>query len=164
METHNTIGLKERNCSIRQHLYRARQWSREVLCANIDKQLDAVVSKSAQSEWVSHIVVPAKSDGNIPFCADYRRVNAAAIPSAYPLLRMDYFNKTLEEAHVSPELDGLWEYWRTTIKMRTWTRLNLPFTLVSSALLLRPVSYATHLLRSNSPWILSCLHSAMRCV
>lgn len=56
---HRSIDLNEETNLICQQSYRPGKQRREVLCETIDKDQEAVVIKSAQSEWVSpFILVP----------------------------------------------------------------------------------------------------------
>jgi Reverse transcriptase (RNA-dependent DNA polymerase) len=77
--------------------------------------LEAGVIKPDTSEWVSPIVLVAKSDGSTRFCVDFRRLNAITIRDYYPLPRMDEFIDSLGDATVFSTLDCNSGYWQIPV-------------------------------------------------
>ena len=59
----------------------------------IDKAVDDMLANDiiepSSSPWASNVVLVRRSDGNLRFCIDYRRLNSVTIKDSYPLPRID---------------------------------------------------------------------------
>ena len=51
--------------------------------------LEMGVIEESNSDWCWPIVLVCKSNGSIPFCVDYHRVNEMSKFDAYPMPRVD---------------------------------------------------------------------------
>ena len=139
--TEHHINLKPGTIPILQQPYRAGPEKREHIREQIEYQLAAGVIEPAQSEWASPVLLAPKKDGQQRFCIDFRRLNAATVPDAYPLPRMDDCIDSLAGAKVFTLLDALWGYWQVPIAekdrdktaftshMGTYRYLRMPFGL-----------------------------------
>ena len=90
------------------------------------------------------MLLAPKKDGTQRFCIDFRRLNAATVPDAYPLPRMDDCIDSLAGAKVFTLLDALWGYWQVPIaendrdktaltsRMGTLRCLRMPFGLLNA--------------------------------
>ena len=77
--------------------------------------LEQGVIEPGNSEWASSIVLVPKSDGSLPFCVDYRRLNSITVPDTYPLPRMDECIDSLGDAAIFNTLDCNKGYWQIPV-------------------------------------------------
>lgn len=139
--TDHRIELRPGTRPIRQQPYRTGFAKRDVIATHIGEMLQAGVIEPTHSEWASPVVLAPKKDGTLRFCIDYRRLNAATIPDAYPLPPMDDCLDSLAAAKVFTTLDAFWGYWQIpiaiedrdkttfTTHMGTFRHTRMPFGL-----------------------------------
>ena len=113
--TNHRIDLKEGTRPVHCQPYRAGPKSREIQQSEVDKMLKAGFIEPACSEWASLVVLVPKSDGSLPFCVDYRMLNALTVKNTYPLPQIDEFLDSLGEAKFFTTLDCNSEYWQISV-------------------------------------------------
>ena len=86
--------------------------------AQVQQMLTSGVICSSNSPWASPVVMVKKKDGTLPFCVDFRQLNAATIKDAHPLPRIDDLLDTLYGASWFSTLDLKSGYWQVPIQER----------------------------------------------
>ena len=109
------IGLTSDAKPVYQVAYRAGHRARDVEKREIDRMERAKVIERAASEWRSPVVLIPKKDGEMPFCVDYRKLNAVTKRDSYPLPRMDECIDSLGNAAIFTTLDCNSGYWQIEI-------------------------------------------------
>ncbi len=66
--------------------YRLPEHKKNVVQEELKAMLNLGVIEESHSDWASPIVLVPKTDGSVPFCVDYRKVNAVSKFDAYPRL------------------------------------------------------------------------------
>jgi len=69
----------------------------------------------SSAEWAFSVVLVPKSDGMMPFCVDYRRLNEGTVRDVYLLPRMDDCINFLGDAKVFSTLDFYSGYWQIPV-------------------------------------------------
>ena len=113
--TEHRITLKPGTKPIRQQPYRQGLKRRQQTEAAVKQMLEAGVIEPANTEWASPVVLAPKHDGTQRFCVDYRKLNMATIPDAYPLPRADDFLDSLGDACIFTTLDCNSGYWQVPV-------------------------------------------------
>ena len=70
------------------------------------------VIEESNSPFASPIVLVPKPDGSIRFCTDFRRLNSATIPDAFPMAQIDDLIDKVGHAHFMSKLDLSRGYWQ----------------------------------------------------
>ncbi|CAM5151787.1 unnamed protein product [Natator depressus] len=78
----------------------------------IQDMLQMVVIRPSGSAWASPVVLVPKSDGEIRFCMDCRKLNAVTRPDNYPMPRTDELLEKLGWAQFISTLDLTKGYWQ----------------------------------------------------
>ena len=81
------------------------------LKSQIDLWLAEGVIEKSQSPWSSPLVPVRKKDGTTRYAVDYRQLNSACIPDAYPLPRIGDTLDKLSQKGVFSTLDASSAYW-----------------------------------------------------
>ena len=95
----------------------------------VQRMLDQGVIKLSKSPWASPIVLVKKSDGNMRFCVDYRRLNAITKADVFPLPRIDDSLDLLGKAKYFTTLDLASGYWQ--VRMEPESREKTAFVTYS---------------------------------
>ena len=114
-DTEHRITLETGTKPILSMPYRQGPEMRTKAEAEIRKMRDAGVVEPATPEWASPIVLVPKKDGSLQFCIDYRRLNAKAVPDAFPLPRTDDCLDSLGDAEIFTTLDCNVGYWQVPV-------------------------------------------------
>ena len=114
--TEHSIDLQPGTRPVHTNPYREGPKTREIVKAEVERQLKAGVIEPSQSAWASPVVIVPKPDGTPRFCVDYRRLNAVTVRDSYPLPRMDDCIDSLGHARVFTTLDAMCGYWQLPIR------------------------------------------------
>ena len=100
------IKLKDNVKPIKQHYYKLNNNIKTII---LKKKLKELIEKRliepSLSEWSSPVVLVPKNSGDYRLCIDYRKVNDATIPDAYPLPYIDEIFASLHGATIFTTLD-----------------------------------------------------------
>ncbi|KAF4725091.1 hypothetical protein FOZ62_007964, partial [Perkinsus olseni] len=87
---------------------------------DIVKQLDDLekqgVIRRSKSPYAAPCVYVAKKDGGVRMCVDYRKLNSASPPSAYPVPLPDFVQEGLCGSKVYSNLDLRSGYWQIPVR------------------------------------------------
>ena len=97
---------------IRAAPYRVSRVEREFIQNQFTEMLNNDIIVTSSSPWAAPVVMIPKKNGQIRFCIDYRRLNAATVRDVYPLPRIDDFLDRLGGAKVFSSLDLKSGYWQ----------------------------------------------------
>ena len=70
---------------IRLHPYRVSSSKSDAMKKEIDEMLRLGVIEPSSSPWSAPVVLIPKPDNTLRFCVDYRRLNEATVPDAFPM-------------------------------------------------------------------------------
>ena len=93
--------------------------------SEIAKQTNEMLQDSrnielSKSPWNSPVVLVKKSNGELRFCVDYRRLNNVTEPECFPLPRIDVFDTIgNSKAQVFSVLDLRSGFWQITLDPET---------------------------------------------
>ncbi|XP_063846193.1 uncharacterized protein LOC135092012 [Scylla paramamosain] len=104
---------------IKQSPYRVNPRKREQMQKEVQYLLEQGLAIPSSSPWASPCLLVPKEDGQLRFCADYRRVNAVTIPDAYPLPRVDDLIDEVGQAKFVTKLDLLKGYYQIALTERS---------------------------------------------
>ena len=90
---------------IKQKYYPVSQKLEEEMHKQVEEMLVAGIIEPSTSGWSSPVVMVRKSNGKFRFCVDFRKVNAASRPDAYPLPYMESILRKLQKARYISTLD-----------------------------------------------------------
>ena len=79
---------------------------------HIDEMLEAGTIRPSNSPWCNAVVLVCKKDGGLPFCIDFRKLNAQTKKDSYPLPCIQETLNSLVGARVFLMLDlksGFWQ-------------------------------------------------------
>ncbi|EER05709.1 retrovirus polyprotein, putative [Perkinsus marinus ATCC 50983] len=86
----------------------------------IIEQLDGLekqgVIRRSKSPYAAPCVYVAKKDGGVRMCVDYRKLNTASPPSAYPVPLPDFVQESLAGSKVYTNLDLRSGYWQIPVR------------------------------------------------
>lgn len=93
-------------------MYRIPERMVPVLMEEIEIMFELGVIEPSTSEWSNPVVLVIKKDGSIPFCIDFRKVNAQSKFNAFPLPRLDDLIEWVGQSQFISTLE-LWKgYWQ----------------------------------------------------
>ena len=81
----------------------------------VQQMLASDVICPSNSPWASPVVMVRKKDGSLPFCVDFRQLNAATVKDAHPLPRIDDLLNALHGVRWISTLDLKSGYWQVPI-------------------------------------------------
>lgn len=91
---------------------------RKMLADLVRKMLEDKVIQPSKSPWAFPVVLAPKSNGEIRFCVDYRRLNEITRRDSYPLPRMDDLLDRLGEARFRSTADLTSGFWQVAMSPR----------------------------------------------
>ncbi len=92
--------------------YHLPEHKKKVVQSELEAMLEMRVIEESHSDWASPIALVPKTDGSVPFCVDYRKVNAVSKFDAYPMPRVDELLDRLGTARIYSTLDLTKGYWQ----------------------------------------------------
>ncbi|KAJ8032186.1 hypothetical protein HOLleu_25640 [Holothuria leucospilota] len=97
---------------IKQPFRRVPLHQRQVVTDLLQEMFEAGVVKPTSSVWSSPVVLVKKKNGQIRFCVDYRKVNAATMKDSYPIPRITESADALNGSRWFSTLDLASGYWQ----------------------------------------------------
>ena len=101
---------------IRLRPYRTARKHQEELERQINEMLDAQVIGPSTSPWAAPVVLVEKKSGELRFCVDYRKLNAATKKDSFPLPRIDDTLDMLHGKKYFTTLDLASGYWQIELE------------------------------------------------
>ncbi|GMF48821.1 unnamed protein product [Phytophthora fragariaefolia] len=83
----------------------------KVMEAEIQQYLELGLIRPSTSPWASPVLMIRKSDGDIRFCIDYRKLNAVTVKDCYPMPLIDDILDVLRGAKLFSTMDIASGYW-----------------------------------------------------
>ncbi len=114
------LRLKPGVCPVRQRVRPLNPRMEADLKKQVDEWLAEGLVQPSSSAWATPLVPVRKKTGEIRFCCDYRRLNQATIPDAWPLPRIQETLHKLRGSRFFSSLDAAAAYW--TIPMSASSR------------------------------------------
>ena len=96
---------------IKQHPYRVNPEKDKKITQEIEYMLENNIIQPSRSNWSSPCVVVPKSDQNIRFCTDYRKVNTITKTDVYPIPRINDCVDRIGNCKYLTKIDLLKGYW-----------------------------------------------------
>ena len=84
----------------------------EEVCASLRDMLDTGAICPSQSPWSNAVVLVRKKDGTLPFCVDFRRLNACTKKDSYPLLQIQESLESMAGAMHFSTMDFKSRFWQ----------------------------------------------------
>ncbi|XP_036345593.1 uncharacterized protein LOC118754828 isoform X2 [Rhagoletis pomonella] len=116
------------NQPLKQRYYPRNPAMQQVINTEVDELLTANRIEPSRSAYSSPIVLVRKKQGTWRMCIDYRQLNAASEPDAYPLPQIGAILDQLKEAKYISTIDLKNGYWQIPLakKSRPYTAFTVP--------------------------------------
>ena len=95
--------------------------------ASLRDMLDAGTIRPSQSPWCNAIMLVRKKDGTLPFCVDFRWLNAQTKKDSYPLPRIQEALESMASAAHFSSMDLKSRFWQ--VKMAPGSQPYMTFTI-----------------------------------
>ena len=113
--TKHEIHLEPDTRPIRLHPYRVSSSKSDAMKKEIDEMLKLGVIEPSSSHWSTPVVLIPKPDNTLRFCVDYRRLNEATVPDAFPMPRIDDLIDRVGKAKFLTKIDLSKGYWQVPL-------------------------------------------------
>ncbi|KAA5621556.1 RNA-directed DNA polymerase, partial [Pseudomonas aeruginosa] len=96
--------------------YRLNPSKKETMKNEIEKMLADDIIEECESAWCSPALMIPKSNGNVRFCVDYRRLNEVTKSDTYPLPRIDDLLQSTKKNCYMTTIDLRSSYWQVMVR------------------------------------------------